>query len=58
MMALILILINLFTLNIAEAKTFKNCTELNKVYRGGVALPGATNTGGTTRYHPKFNKAL
>jgi hypothetical protein len=58
MMALILILINLFTLNIAEAKTFKNCTELNKVYRGGVALPGATNTGGTTRYQPKFNKAL
>ena len=58
MLALILILINIFTLNVAEAKTFKNCTELNKVYKGGVALPGATNTGGATRYQPKFNKAL
>ena len=58
MLALIFILINIFTLNVAEAKTFKNCTELNKVYKGGVALPGATNTGGATRYQPKFNKAL
>lgn len=58
MLALILISINIFTLNVAEAKTFKNCTELNKVYKGGVALPGATNSGGATRYQPKFNKAL
>ncbi len=58
MLALILALINIFTLNVAEAKTFKNCTELNKVYKGGVALPGATNTGGATRYQPMFNKAL
>jgi hypothetical protein len=58
MLALILISINIFALNVAEAKTFKNCTELNKVYKGGVALPGATNSGGATRYQPKFNKAL
>jgi hypothetical protein len=27
----------------AAVKTFENCTELNKVYPGGVALPGAVN---------------
>jgi hypothetical protein len=42
----------------AAAKVFKNCTELNKVYPGGVALPGAVNSGGTTKKVPKFNKAL
>jgi hypothetical protein len=42
----------------AAAKVFKNCTELNKVYPGGVALPGAVNLGGTTKKVPKFNKAL
>ena len=40
------------------AKIFKNCTELNKVYPGGVALPGAVNSGGKTKKTPKFNKAL
>ena len=40
------------------AKIFKNCTELNKVYPGGVALPGAINSGGTTKKEPKYNKAL
>ena len=33
----------------AAAKVFKNCTELNKVYPGGVALPGAVNSGGKTK---------
>lgn len=42
----------------ASARTFKNCTELNKVYPGGVALPGAVNSGGATKKIPKFNKAL
>ena len=42
----------------AAAKVFKNCTELNKVYPGGVALPGAVNSGGTTKKIPKFDKAL
>jgi hypothetical protein len=42
----------------AAAKVFKNCTELNKVYPGGVALPGAVNAGGETKLTPKFNKKL
>ena len=42
----------------AAAKKFKNCTELNKVYPGGVALPGAVNSGGVTKNEPKYNKAL
>ena len=42
----------------AAAKKFKNCTELNKVYPGGVALPGAVNAGGTTKKEPKYDKAL
>jgi hypothetical protein len=42
----------------AAAKVFKNCTELNKVYPGGVALPGAVNAGGMTKLIPKFNKKL
>lgn len=40
------------------AKAFKNCTELNKVYKGGVALPGAINQGGATKYEPKYSRAL
>jgi hypothetical protein len=40
------------------AKTFKNCSELNKVYKGGVALPGAVNQGGATKYEPKYSKSL
>ena len=42
----------------ASPKVFKNCTELNKVYPGGVALPGAVNSGGVTKLTPKFDKAL
>jgi hypothetical protein len=42
----------------AAAKVFKNCTELNKVYPGGVAMPGAINSGGMTKKTPKYNKAL
>ena len=42
----------------AAVKVFKNCSELNKVYPGGVALPGAINSGGTTKKEPKYNKAL
>jgi len=42
----------------AAAKVFKNCTELNKVYPGGVALPGAVNSGGSTKKEPKYDKAL
>jgi hypothetical protein len=42
----------------AVAKVFKNCTELNKIYPGGVALPGAINSGGITKKVPKYDKAL
>lgn len=42
----------------AAAKVFKNCTELNKVYPGGVALPGAINAGGETKKEPKYDEAL
>lgn len=42
----------------AAVKVFKNCTELNKVYPGGVALPGAVNAGGETKLTPKFDKKL
>ncbi len=42
----------------AASKVFKNCTELNKVYPGGVALPGAVNAGGESKLTPKFNKKL
>ena len=42
----------------AATKVFKNCTELNKVYPGGVALPGAVNAGGKTKKEPKYDKAL
>jgi hypothetical protein len=42
----------------AVTKVFKNCTELNKVYPSGVAMPGAINSGGVTKKTPKYNKAL
>ena len=42
----------------AAARVFKNCTELNKVYPGGVALPGAVNSCGVTKREPKYDKAL
>ena len=42
----------------AAVKVFKNCTELNKVYPGGVAMPGAINSGRTPKKTPKYNKAL
>lgn len=37
---------------------FKNCTELNKVYPGGVAIPGAVNMGGTTKKVPHYDAKL
>jgi len=42
----------------AATKVFKNCTGLNKVYPGGVALPGAVNSGGKTKKEPKYDKGL
>ena len=58
----VIILVMLSSTNIpisqAAVKTYKNCTELNKVYPGGVALPGAVNAGGETKKEPKYDKAL
>ncbi|MBG0917024.1 excalibur calcium-binding domain-containing protein [Exiguobacterium profundum] len=43
----------------AAVKTFKNCTELNKTYKGGVAKSKTTkNKGGKTHYTPYVSKAL
>ena len=42
----------------AASKVFKNCTELNRVYPGGVAMPGAVNSGGATKKTPEINKGL
>ena len=58
---LVIILFSLYATFLPSAhatKTFKNCSDLNKVYKGGVALPGAVNHGGSTRYQPKYNKSL
>ncbi len=52
-----LLFTNLSSSNAATI-VFKNCTELNKVYPGGVALPGAVNKGGTTTNAPFYDKKL
>ena len=49
------------TTNSVEAKTitYKNCTELNKVYKGGVSQSASVkNKGGKTKYKPFVSKAL
>lgn len=50
--------LSLIPISQASAKTFKNCTELNKVHPGGVARPGAVNKGGATKLTPKYDKKL
>lgn len=43
----------------AAAKTFKNCTELNKTYKGGVAkAANIKNKGGNTKYTPFVSKDI
>ncbi|WP_028390647.1 excalibur calcium-binding domain-containing protein [Bacillus cihuensis] len=43
----------------AKAVTYKNCTELNKVYKGGVAkAANIKNKGGKTKYTPFVSKAI
>jgi Excalibur calcium-binding domain len=42
-----------------KVKTYKNCTELNKAYKGGVArAANVKNKGGKTKYKPFVSKAL
>lgn len=39
--------------------TYKNCTELNKVYKGGVARSATVkNAGGKTKYKPFVSQAI
>jgi hypothetical protein len=42
----------------AAVKVFKNCTELKKVYPGGIARPGAVNKGSETQKTPTYNKKI
>jgi len=42
----------------ATARVFKNCTEMNKVFPGGVAKVGAVNQGGATKNEPKYDNSL
>lgn len=42
----------------AKAKVYKNCTELNKRYKGGAARKGAKNKGGKTKFKPFVSNAL
>lgn len=42
-----------------KVKTYKNCTALNKDYKGGVARSSSVkNKGGKTKYKPYVSKAL
>lgn len=43
----------------SKAKVYDNCTELNKDYKGGVAISSSTkNKGGKTKYKPHVSKEL
>jgi Excalibur calcium-binding domain len=42
----------------AAVRVFKNCSELNSVYPGGVAMPGAVNIGTPSKKEPKYDKDL
>ncbi|MBY9079692.1 excalibur calcium-binding domain-containing protein [Paenibacillus sp. HN-1] len=43
----------------AEMKKYRNCSELNKVYKGGVARSASTkNVGGKTKYKPFVSAKL
>ncbi|QUG41331.1 excalibur calcium-binding domain-containing protein [Psychrobacillus sp. INOP01] len=47
------------TVTDAAAKSFKNCTELNKTYQGGVAkAANIKNKGGKTKYTPFVSKEI
>lgn len=40
-------------------KTYKNCTEINKIYPGGIARASTVkNKGGKTKYKPFVNQKL
>ncbi|MEC0130774.1 MULTISPECIES: excalibur calcium-binding domain-containing protein [Paenibacillus] len=59
----LLLTLSVVTLNTASAeskvKTYKNCSELNKDYKGGVAISSSTkNKGGKTKNKPYVSKEL
>jgi hypothetical protein len=42
-----------------KVKTFANCTEVHKVYKGGIARSSKVkNKGGATKYKPFVSQAL
>lgn len=42
-----------------KAKTYANCTAINKVYKGGIARNSKVkNKGGATKYKPFVSQAL
>ncbi len=44
---------------VAKAKTYANCKEVNKVYKGGIARTAKVkNKGGVTKYKPFVSQAL
>ena len=43
---------------VLTVRTFANCTQMHLVFPGGVALPGSVNSGGKTRYSPKYSRPL
>ena len=48
-----------FSADAASVKSYKNCTELNKSYQGGVAKDvKVKNKGGKTKYKPYILAAL
>ncbi|WP_397361776.1 excalibur calcium-binding domain-containing protein [Paenibacillus sp.] len=59
----LLLTLSVGTLNTAnaesKAKTYKNCKDLNKDYKGGVALSSSSkNKGGKTKNKPYVSKEL
>lgn len=43
----------------SKVKAYKNCTELNKVYKGGISNSSKVkNKGGKTKYKPIVNAKL
>lgn len=56
----LLLALNVTTVSAAtNAKSYKNCTELNKHYKGGVAQSSSVkNKGGKTKHKPHVSKEL
>ncbi|VTR42122.1 Excalibur calcium-binding domain [Actinobacillus pleuropneumoniae] len=58
--SVLLLALNVTSVNAAsKAKSYKNCTELRKDYKGGVAQSSsAKNEGGKTKHKPHVSKEL